>query len=108
MKILCSICGKEMEYSEQGMSPGSNEPCAIVIPCCPPEALMDRIGYLEDEEIPEMFDVMTALIDSIDNFMEFIKNENCYKDGKRERQEIEDCQTDLLNRIKDLQSHGIK
>jgi len=106
MKILCSVCGKEMEYSEQGMSPGLNDPGDI--PCCPPEQLADRIGYLEDEEIPEMFDVMTALIDSIDNFMEFIKNENCYKDSKIERQEIEDCQTDLLNRLKDLQSLGIK
>ena len=107
MKIICSVCGMEMEYEEQAMSPGSNDPCLVVKPCCVPENIAARIGHLETDEIPEMFDNMTGLIDSIDNFMEMIKGENCYIDSKEQRQEIEDYTTILLNQIKDLQTEDV-
>lgn len=108
MKYLCETCGKELEYKEQAISPGSSEPCMIFVPCCIPEAVADRIEYLENDEIPEMFDNITSLIDSIDNFMTLIKDENCFADSKEQRQDIEDYATDLLNRVKDLQTEGIK
>lgn len=110
MNILCTICGKPMQYTEYVISPGSNEPSVRVEPCCLPPETEERISYLEEFVFDELNESMGDLIGCVDNFME---NLRCYPTdfyafSVDARKEIEDSITTLNSRMKDLIKGGIK
>ena len=106
--IRCSECGDLMEYEFVPFVPGTSDPCFKVKPCCISEETKKRIEYVEFDLLPELHEYVLNLSDSIDNFMNLIKNENCFHDSKEQRQEITDYCTSIKSSISDLILDGLK
>lgn len=107
MNVYCEICGSEMEYKKRDFSPGHNEPCLIIKPCCIPEENQARIDYVNDDLLQEIQDGILDLTENIENFMELIKDENYFHDSKEQRQDITDYCVTLKSCIKKLITDGI-
>ena len=63
MKIICAECGSEMDT----MSPGSNDPCIRVKPCCGDPDAIERLNYLEKDLLNTIVRKLDFAIDEYDN-----------------------------------------
>ena len=109
--IKCARCGQEMRFETHEFSPGSNNPCFVVLPCCMDEDKEERIDYVTETILDEMCEYILDIEDQFNDMMEMLKTDeqtnNFYLDSKFRRIEISDGITSLKNEIKDLIKNGI-
>jgi len=100
MNVYCTECGLEMSYEEQAMSPGSNDPCIVVTPCCVPEPVRARIDYLDNYRIDGMFE---SVLNIDENIVKLLRPD---AQGQERRDLLMDI-ANLKNTIKELVTEGI-
>ncbi len=54
MRILCEICGQDMEVDYATIYPGTSDRVAVVLPCCDTVDTAYTIARLEEYILPEL------------------------------------------------------